>query len=453
MFDFGNILHKANKFKGGIYLTDHKESTAHKPSLKAPIPKRIWLPLIQNTGFPCRIIVSVGDNVKVGTKIGEAEGNISAHLHSSISGKVVEINEMNHPLLPTRFLTCVIESDGQDIWEDNIREQDYTDFSKEELISQIRNAGIVGLGGGAFPTHVKITPLKEKPIDTLIINGCECEPYLTADHRLMLEKSTEIIEGAKILAKILEVTNIIFAIEKNKPDAIEQMSSLLNLNSDSNSEKCKLNIVSLKTKYPLGSEKHLIKTLLDRVVPAKGLPIDVGVIVQNIGTVYAVYEACRFNKPLVEKLITVTGIGIIEPQNVWVRLGTSFYDIINFCSGYSAEPVKIIFGGPMMGIAQYTDEMPITKGTSGILIFTDKDTKIKEEGPCIRCSRCVNVCPVSLLPYELNNFIKKRNFAKAKEYNIMECIECGCCSYICPSKIKLVHAFKFAKNEITLLNK
>ncbi len=446
MFKFRNMLRVATTFKGGVHLQDHKDLTANKPITKAPIPKKIWLPLIQNTGLPCKIIVSIGDYVKVGTKIGEAEGNISAHLHSSISGKVVDISEFNHPILPTRFLTCVIESDGKDIWEDSIKEQDYSRFSNEELITIIRDAGIVGLGGGAFPTHVKITPPSEKPIDTLIINGCECELYLTADYRLMLEKSKEIIEGAKIIAKVLGVTKIIIAIEKNKSDALELLKQTI-------TQETGFSVIGLKTKYPQGSEKQLIKTLLTRVVPYKGLPMDVGAVVQNVGTAHAVSEACRYNKPLVEKLITVTGLGIREPKNLLVRLGTSVYDIVNLCGGYAEEPEKIIFGGPMMGIAQYTDEMPITKGTSGILVLTNKEVKIIEEGPCIRCGKCVNSCPMSLLPYELNNLIKKRNFSKAKQLNVLECIECGCCTYICPAKIKLVHAFKFAKNEITLLNR
>lgn len=446
MFKFKNILRATTTFKGGVHVQDYKALTANKSAVKMPIPKRIWLPLIQNTGLPCRIIVSIGDYVNAGTKIGEAEGNISSHLHSSISGKVVDICELNHPILPTRFLTCVIESDGQDIWEDNIREQDYTLFSKEDLINQIRNTGIIGLGGGAFPTHVKITPPSEKPIDTLIINGCECEPYLTTDHRLMLEKSSEIIKGTKILAKVLGVIKIIIAVEKNKSDAIELLKQAI-------SQEKEFYIIALKTKYPQGSEKQLIKALLNRVVPSKGLPLDVGVVVQNVGTAHAVYEACRYNKPLVEKLITITGSGINEPQNVWVRIGTPVYDIVNFCGGYTEEPVKIIFGGPMMGIAQYTDEMPITKGTSGILVLSSKEVKIFEEEPCIRCGRCVDSCPMLLLPFELNNLIKIRNFSKAKQLNILECIECGCCAYVCPAKIKLVHTFKFAKNEITLLNR
>jgi electron transport complex protein RnfC len=332
------------------------------------------------------------------------------------------------------------------MWEDRIKEQDYSRFSNEELIAIIRDAGIVGLGGGAFPTHVKITPPSEKPIDTLIINGCECEPYLTADHRLMLEKSKEIIEGAKIIAKVLGVTKIIIAIEKNKSDALEMLKQTI-------SQETGISVISLKTKYPQGSEKHLIKTLLNQKVPSKGLPMDVGVIVQNVGTAHTVYEACRYNKPLVEKLITITGSGIREPKNLSVRLGTPVYDIVNFCGGYTEEPVKIIFGGPMMGIAQYTDEMPITKGTSGILVFTNKESEIIEEGPCIRCGRCVISCPMSLLPYELNNLIKMRYFSKAKQLNALECIECGCCAYVCPAKIKLVHAFKFVKNEITILDR
>jgi len=436
-----NFLSRASKFQGGVHPLEHKELSAHKLLEKAPIPKRVWRPYIQHTGIQTKPIVSVGDIVKVGTKIGEAQGYISVPIHASISGKVVELAEIDHPVLPTRTLTCVIESDGQNIWEESIKERVYSNFSKDELLAIVRSAGIVGLGGAAFPTHVKLSPPKEKPIDTLIINGCECEPYLTADHQLMLEKAMEIIEGIKIIVKILDVKKVIIAIEDNKPDAISIMTDVI-------PQKDFYSVVGIKTKYPQGAEKQLIISLLNRIVPQSGLPMDVGVLVQNIGTVFAIYEACQYNKPLIERIVTITGSGIKEPKNLWVRLGTPVYDLINFCGGYTDEPGKLIYGGPMTGIAQYNDELPIIKGTSGIIVFKKDEIKIEEEGPCIRCGRCLEVCPMFLQPTELNNVIKKRNFTKAKEYNVLDCIECGCCAYACPAKIKLVHAFIFAKREL-----
>lgn len=438
MFKF---LTNRSKFNGGVHPVEHKELSAHKPLAKAPIPKRVWRPYIQHTGIPTRPIVAVGDIVKVGTKIGETQGYISVPIHASISGKVVQLEEIDHPVLPTRTLTCVIESDGQDIWEDSIKERDYQNFSKQELVTIIRDAGIVGLGGAAFPTHIKLCPPKEKPIDTLIINGCECEPYLTADHQLMLEKAAEITQGINIIAKILDVPRVIIAIEDNKPDAILILTDAVLQNNN-------YTVVKLKSKFPQGAEKQLIKTLLNREVPAGGLPMDVGALVQNVGTAYAIYEACRYNKPLIERIVTVTGAGVKEPKNLWARLGTPIYDLIKFCGGYTDEPGKIIFGGPMTGVAQYNDELPIIKGTSGIIVFKKDEIKIEEEGPCIRCGRCIEVCPMSLQPTLLNSVIKKRDFSKAKEYNVLDCIECSCCAYACPAKIKLVHAFMFAKREL-----
>jgi electron transport complex protein RnfC len=435
---------KTFKFKGGIYTPEFKSLSAHKLIEKAPIPKKVWRPYIQHTGIRTQPVVQIGDYVKVGTKIGEAQGYVSVPTHASISGKVVQLEEIDHPVLPKRTLTCVIESDGQDIWEDSIKERDYTNFTKQELIQIIHDAGIVGLGGGAFPTYIKLSPPREKSIDTLIINGCECEPYITADHQLILEKAAEIVQGINIIAKILEVEKVIIAIEDNKPDAVLIMQEAIYRNKH-------YSVVKLKSKYPQGAEKQLVKSLLNRVVPAGGLPLDVGVVVQNVGTVNAIYEACRFNKPLVERLVTVSGSAIKEPRNLLTRLGTPVYDLIEFCGGYTTQAAKIIFGGPMMGIAQYNDELPTIKGTSGIVVMTEAETKIEPEGPCIRCGRCIETCPMNLLPCELNNFIRKKDFVRSKLYNLMDCIECGCCAYECPAKIKLVHSFIYAKREIRSL--
>jgi electron transport complex protein RnfC len=339
-------------------------------------------------------------------------------------------------------LTCVIESDGKDIWEESIKRSP-ADFEIPHLINIIAEAGIVGLGGAAFTTHVKISPHKEKPIETLIINGCESEPYLTADHRVMVENTNEIIEGAKIVAKIVNAKRITIAIENNKPDAIAKMKQAIK------EYEIPISVATVKTKYPQGAENQLIKTVLGIQVPSCGLPIDVKALVQNIQTCYAIYEAVIFRKPLVEKVITVTG-QVKEPKNLRVRIGTPIRDLVNFCGGYSEEPQKVILGGPMMGIAQFSDELPIIKGTLGVLILGDKDVKILDEQPCIHCARCVNVCPMNLLPCTINDFVRHKNFDRAQEYNLFECIECGCCAYICPSQIQLVHAFKFAKNEVRL---
>lgn len=432
-------------FFGGIHLLEHKESTQNKLIESAPIPHRVLIPFSQHTGFPSKPIVKIGDWVKVGTKIGDADGKISVPTHATISGKVLEIKEYPHPVMTQRVLTCIIESDGKDIWEESIR-RGPADFQIPDLINIIAEAGIVGLGGETFPTHFKISSSKEKPIETLIINGCESEPYLTADHRMMVENAAEIIEGDEIIAKIINAKRIIIAIENNKADAIAKMKQ-------ANTEyKIPSSVMTVKTKYPQGAENQLIKTVLGTQIPSGGLPIDVKALVQNIQTCYAVYEAVAFRKPLVEKVITVTG-QVKEPKNLRVRIGTPILDLVNFCGGYSEEPKKIILGGPMMGIAQFNDELPIIKGTQGILVLGDKDVKILEEQPCIRCARCVNVCPMNLLPCTINDFVRHKNFARAQEYFLFDCTECGCCAYTCPSQIQLVHAFKFAKNEVLFKEK
>lgn len=426
------------RFPGGVHPPENKYTEEIAIEVMPP-PKRVYIHFSQHTGKPAKPLVDKDDEVKIGTKIGEIDGFISAPVHSSIAGKVLAIESYPHPILGSS-LCCVIESTDGDEWEQGVKEKcEYESLPKEELIQIIRDAGIVGLGGAAFPTHVKLSPPPEKPIDSLIINGCECEPMLTADHRLMLEYPVGIIEGAKIFQKILNAENLIFGIEDNKKNAAGILS------------KEGVNVKLLKTKYPQGAEKQLIKAILNREVPRGGLPMDVGCVVQNVGTCYAAFQSVRFRKPLVDRIVTVTGDGIKEAKNLLVRIGTPVIDVINFCGGYVGEPKKIIFGGPMMGIAQYSENVPTIKGTSGVIVW--KKAITEEEGPCVRCGSCVDVCPMGLMPTEIYKFVKNKNFDRTKEYGALDCIECGCCAYSCPSKIPLVHYLKFAKNEIWRLSK
>lgn len=425
-------------FRGGIHPREHKEATESKKIEVAPLPQRAFIPLSQHTGAPSTPAVKPGDKVSTGSVIGKPAGTISVPTHASISGTVAEIKELPHPLTGKLTTTVVIESDGQDTLDESIKERHTNEISPGEIIARVRDAGIVGLGGAAFPTFFKLSPPKEKPIDTLIINGCECEPFLTADHRLMVEKPKEIIEGTTYIAQALGVKNIIIAIEDNKPDAIAAMKEA--------AKNTNFVIRSLKTKYPQGAEKQLIKTCLGREIPSGGLPADVGCIVQNVGTAVAVREAIRFNRPLYERVITVTGPGVIEPKNLFVRIGTPIKELINFCGGYRGKPEKLIMGGPMMGIALASDDVPALKGTSGVLVINT--AKEPGERDCIRCGRCIEACPMGLSPTRLNYHIKAGRLTPAKTEHLLDCIECGCCAYVCPAKIRLVHNFKYGKSEL-----
>ena len=426
-----------NGFAGGVHPPENKYTEGIAIET-VPSPKKVYIPFSQHTGKPARPLVQKDDVVKIGTKIGESEGFISVPIHASISGKVLALISHPHPVLGTS-LCCVIESTGEE-WEEGIKEnENYENLTRDELINIIKEAGIVGLGGAAFPTHVKLSPPLEKPIDTLIINGCECEPMLTADHRLMLEQAQGIIGGAKIFQKILGATNLFFGIEDNKKDAVEIFIEE------------GLEVRTLKTKYPQGAEKQLIKAILNREVPRGGLPMDVGCVVQNVGTCYATFQAVTFHKPLIDRVVTVTGDGIKQPKNVLVRIGTPAIDVINFCGGYVEQTKIIVFGGPMMGIAQYSEDVPIIKGTSGIIVSTQ--SRVVEEGPCVRCAHCVDVCPMGLMACEIYKFVKNKNFDKAKEYGVLDCIECGCCAYACTAGIPLVHYLKYGKSEVWRLQK
>jgi len=429
-------------FYGGIHPTDSKTSTNTKKILNLRPPKKAIIPLQQHTGAPCKPLVNIGDIVKVGQKIGEAQAFISAPVHATISGKVVDICPMPHPL-GTKILSIIIESDDTDTWAIEEIKRDWKTLKAEQIKHIIREAGVVGLGGAAFPTHVKLSPPENKKIDTYILNGAECEPFLTADHRLMLEYAKQVIIGLKILMKAIGVKKGIIGIEQNKPDALKEITDKINRESDAD-----IDIIALKVKYPQGAEKQLIKALLKREVPSGGLPMDVGVIVSNVGTSLAVYESVVERKPLVERIVTVTGGGVRNPQNLRVRIGTPFSNLIEACEGVKEETGKIIMGGPMMGLAQYTTDVPVIKGTSGILVQTKNEVCDKPEECCIRCGNCASVCPMKILPNAITNSIKNDQFEYAKEYGLLDCMECGSCTYVCPAHIPIVQYIKYGKAQL-----
>jgi electron transport complex protein RnfC len=426
-------------FRGGVHPREDKEATEHRSVEVLPLPARVLIPLSQHTGAPSKAAVQKGSQVKTGTLLGEPAGRISAATHASVSGTVVDVADLPHPLTGRRGPTVMIESDGMDTPDESIKERDYSGFTTEQIVEILRVSGVVGMGGAAFPTYFKLTPPKEKPIDTLLINGCECEPFLTADHRLMLEHPAEIVEGTTIMSKVLGVKNVVIVIEDNKPDAVKAMNAA--------AAAAGFKVRKLRTKYPQGAEKQLIKATVRREIPSGGLPMDVGCVVQNVGTALAVRDALRFNRPLYERVTTVTGPGIREPKNLRVRIGTPVKALVDFCGGYATEVGKLIMGGPMMGIAVSSDDVPVVKGTSGVLVL-DRGATVFDEHDCIRCGRCVQACPMGLAPLRLNNLIRRGQLDAAKDEHVKDCIECGCCAYACPAKIRLVHQFKYAKSEI-----
>ena len=435
------MMKRRYSFQGGIHPSEEKISEG-TPIEELGVPERVVIPLSQHIGAPCEGTVSPGDRVKKGDRVGQATGFVSVNVHASISGVVKSVGLFPHPL--GRPLPAVeIESDGEDAWADHLKPHEgYMDLPPEALKEIIRDMGLVGMGGAAFPTHVKLSPPKEKSIDTFIINGAECEPYLTADHRLMLEEAESIIGGARIAMRSLGVNRGIIAIESNKLDAIEKMTALTE-------DMPELEVTALRVRYPQGAEKQLIKTLLNREVPfSGGLPMDVGVIVHNVGTLSAIYKAVRFGIPLIERVTTVTGSGVREPKNLRARIGTPIKALIEACGGFSADVGKVIIGGPMMGVSQYSLEIPVVKGTSGILVQSLSEVEEGIAHTCIRCGSCIRACPSRLMPTILAVFAQRDMFDEADRYDVIDCIECGCCSYVCPARIPMVQLLRYAKAEV-----
>ncbi|MFQ6091659.1 MAG: electron transport complex subunit RsxC [bacterium] len=428
-------------FKGGAHPPEWKQFTESKPIVDLEMVQRVVVPLQQHLGAPSEAIVKKGDEVRTGQPISEAKGFVSVPSHASITGKVTAVEPMDHPL-GSKVVSVVIEGEGVDVWDDSIRPQESIDqLSPKDLVGMIQQAGLAGMGGAAFPTHVKLSPPPDKPIEIAILNGAECEPYLTADHRLMLEQPEEILYGFKLVMRILGVKRGVVAIEANKPDAVKALSALIKAENN-------ISLVKLPVKYPQGAEKQLIKALTGREVPPGGLPMDVACLVHNVGTAKAVHDAVTQRKPLIERVVTVTGPGVTEPKNLRVRIGTPFSELIDACGGYRGEVGKLVMGGPMMGLAQDTDQVPVIKGTSGIVVVDEKGASIGRARTCISCARCVDACPMNLVPTTLGKLVEKERFDEARDNGLQDCIECGCCAYVCPSKINLVHLFKFGKAEI-----
>ena len=428
-------------FPGGVHPLEGKEYTEDKKIEVLPPPKIVKISLQQHIGAPTKPLVEKNEEVKAGQKIAESSGYVSVPVHASISGTVKSIELIDHPV-SGKGEAIIIEAGEEQEWIDSFEKNDkYLDLTPDEMRNLIKEGGLAGLGGATFPTHVKLTPPSEKKIDTVILNGIECEPYLTADHRLMLEKPDEIVLGFQLILKILGVKKGIIGIENNKKNAIELMQKKVGKITG-------LEVVSFPVKYPQGAEKQLIKACLGREVPSGGLPMDIGVLVQNVGTALAIYEAIALKKPLTHRVVTITGKGVKKPKNVFVPIGTSFQDVIDFCGGVSEKASKIIMGGPMMGIAQPHFDVPVVKGTSGILVFEENEAHLHAEEPCINCGRCVTVCPSYLLPTSLQVLVYNERFSEAEKLHIMDCIECGSCSFICPANRYLVQSIRHGKREI-----
>ncbi|MDP2940395.1 MAG: electron transport complex subunit RsxC [Candidatus Omnitrophota bacterium] len=427
-----------------VKLKEQKDYTFNKSIKIATVPQKVFIPLSQHFGKQCIPVVKVKDTVLTGGLIATESSGIFSPIHSSVSGVVLDIQDYFHPLLG-RHKAIVIESDGLDRCKTTPKrlQAEIENLTSDELRKIIFDAGIVGLGGAAFPTHIKLKPPKR--IEYFILNGAECEPYLTNDFRLMVEHAKKILEGAEIVLKILGIDKCIVAIEDNKPEAIEIFKKEIRSRPF---DKRRWEIRILKSQYPQGGEKQLIKSILNREVPSGGLPFDIGVVVQNVATVFAIYEAVYKNKPLYERVITATGSCIENPGNFLVRIGTTVRGLLNDCGPLKEEPAKIIFGGPMMGVAQFSLDVPIIKSTTGIIFFSKGEIINRENRVCCRCARCIDVCPARIMPAILGMAAEKERWDIAKDFDVFDCIECGLCSYICPAKRDLVHLIKYAKSRV-----
>ncbi|WP_027622380.1 electron transport complex subunit RsxC [Acetivibrio clariflavus] len=421
-------------FKGGVAVP-HLKRTENCETVKMKVPEKVVIPMLQHIGAPCEPCVKKGDQVKVGQVIGNTDKFVSAPVHSSVSGVVTDVS----PRLYAGgvYITSVeIKTDGKQEIDESIKPPTYSNI--EEFIDVVRKSGLVGLGGAGFPAHIKLSPPKDKKIDTLIINAAECEPYITSDYREIIENSWNVLSGINIVMDALKIENVLIGIEDNKPEAIKEMERVA-------SKSDKVNVVKLKSRYPQGAEKMLIYSTTGRKVPPGKLPADVGVIVMNVNSVSFIAEHIKTGMPLIKKRVTVDGNAVNNPSNVEVLIGTSIQDVFEFCGGFKSPPYKVLMGGPMMGIAQFSLDTSVLKHTNALLAFDEKQAILPKPSACIRCGRCVWACPMNLLPLYLNMNALKGNVEELKKYYVNDCIECGCCSYTCPAKIHLVQSIRLGK--------
>lgn len=426
-------------FRGGVHPDDKKRSSNYIKIEKLPAPKTMIYPVQQHIGKPANVLVKVGDQVKIGQLIAEADGYVSANVHASVSGKVVAIKPHIHPN-GNMVNSIIVENDfKEDYIKDFNDKKDIEKLLPQDIVNVVKDAGIVGMGGATFPTHVKLAPPSK--IDTVIINGAECEPYITSDHRLMLEHPKCILTGIKAVMKAVGAENAFIGVESNKPDAIEKLTEIF-------AEDERVKVVAVKAKYPQGSEKQMINAVTGRQVPSGGLPSDVGVVVLNIDTIWAIADAINKGLPLIYRIVTLSGDAVSQPKNYMVRIGTPVKDVIEAAGGFLEEPAKILLGGPMMGNAIYNTEVPVLKGTGAIIALTEREIRTTEPTVCVRCAKCVDACPMHLQPLMLRAYSIKKDYAKLKDFHILDCMECGACAYICPGRQNPVQYIRNAKPKV-----
>lgn len=432
----------AKSFAGGVHVPEMKHLTEKKPIIEANRPSQVVIALSQHLGAPCEALVKAGDKVNLGQKIGDAKAVVTAPVHASVSGTVVAVEPRLQPAMGKEVLSVVIKPDPEDVLDPSVTPKgDLDSLSPDEIKTIVREAGLVGMGGAGFPTAVKLSPPQGAKLEYYLLNGAECEPYLTADHRLMVECADDVVFGLVALMKASGVKKGFICIEDNKPDAIDVLERSAKRYSG-------IEVAVLKTKYPQGAEKQIISAVTGREVPSGGLPFNVGCLVSNVGTAAALAQAIKTGMPLVERVLTVTG-NVATPKNLRVKIGTSFQELIDQCGGLLPNTARLLMGGPMMGIAQHTTDVPVIKGTSGILALDEATAaKEEEEYPCIRCGRCQESCPMGLQPLYLKAYTDAAWWPFVERYRPLDCVECGTCSYRCPAGLPLVQWIRLAKAEI-----